>query len=204
MKKNMIYALVCMAGLTIVTACGGGNKSNGQSAEAPAEAEQATEAKAKLDKEPQTVAEQKTLEAAEWALDHIFKLTLADVKPDYEYDILDKDYLATMGNSAGGTISFIKKDGTPITSEDFAAYVAKIYPLAQKLSPTGKVHKGMGKMGDNSAEVQKEELPLSEAINGSSASLSFPKKDDFTGGWHVITAYNKTIDGKAYIALQFN
>ena len=204
--KKLYLALVCIAGLARVTACGGSNKNSG--AEAAAEGENATEqqaeAGAKLDKEPQTAAEQKTLAAAEWALDKICGLTLDDVKPAYEYEILDKGMHATMGNKSGGTLSFIKKDGSPVSEEEFKAYVAKIYPLAQKLSPTGKIHKGQGKSQNNKPEVQQQELTLGDIDYSGSVDLAFPEKEDFEGFWHHIRIYNKTADGKAYLALTFN
>ena len=205
--KKIYLALMCIASLAIVTACGGGNASK-NNAEATADGEAteqvAEQGKAKLDKEPKTIEEQSTLEAAEWALDKKFGLALADVKPDYEYEVLDNGMYATMGNSGGGTMSFVKKDGTPITTEDFKAYVAKIYPLAQKASPTGKVHKGQGKFQDNSEEVQKQELTLNDIDYTTSVDLAFPEQEDFVGYWHHIRIYNKTTEGKAYIALQFN
>ena len=198
-----------MASLAIVTACGGGNASkNNAEAEAAANGEAMEQVdgqgKAKLNKEPKTIEEQETMEAAEWALDKKFGLSLSDVKPDYEYETLNKGMDGTMGNSGGGTMSFVKKDGTPITTEDFKAYVAKIYPLAQKASPTGKIHRGQGKFQDNSEEVQKQELTLNDIDYTTSVDLAFPEKEDFVGYWHHIRIYNRTIEGKAYIALQFN
>lgn len=197
MKRIVFFALTCVAGLTIVTACGNGNSKNNKAAGQ-------AEADVKEEKAAKDVKDMVGIEQAAYWLDQKLSLKLADVKPDFAYEALDKGMDACMGNAGGGVISFVKKDGTPITDEDFKAYVSRIYPLVQKTSPTGKIHKGQGKNQRNSEAVQKQELTLEDALSeGSSVDLAFPEKEDFVGYWHHVRIYNKTGD-KPYIVLRFN
>ena len=195
MKKYLFFALMCFAALAIVVACGNGN--SGKKAAGKAEAD------AKVEKSEKAVKDMVGIEQAEYWLNKTFSLTLADVKPAFEYEAMEKGMDACMGNSGGGTISFVKKDGTPISEDDFKAYVSKIYPLVQKCSPTGKIHKGQGKNQSNSEEVQKQELTLGDIDFSQSIDLAFPQQEDFVGYWHHIRVYNKKGE-KPYIALRFN
>lgn len=199
MKKNYL-ALMCMASMAIVTACGGGNANKQQ-----AEAEDLVKSEIEnTDQKPEkSIEDMIGIEQAEYWLTQNFNLTLADVKPDFEYEAQEKGMDGCMGNKGGGTFGFIKKDGTPITDDDFKAYVSRIYPLVQKISPTGKIHKGPGKFQNNSEEVQKQELALDDIDFSKSVDLAFPKKDDFAGGFHHITIYNRKGD-KPSIALHYN
>ena len=194
MKNNRLLTLVCLAGLTVVSACGGG-KSNKNNAVA--------EPEAKVEEEVKDVKDMVGIEQAGYWLNEKFNLKLADVKPDFEYEAMEKGMDACMGNSGGGTIAFVRKDGAPITDEEFKAYVSRIYPLVQKCSPTGKIHKGQGKNQSNSEEVQKQELTLDAIDFSQSVDLAFPEKEDFVGYWHHIRLFNKTGDNP-YILLRFN
>lgn len=198
MKKNLFLALMCIASLTIVTACGNGSSSKSNSKNTGKD-----ETSAKVENAVKDVKDMVGIEQAAYWLDKTFSLKLADVSPAFENEALENGVDGCMGNSGGGIVSFVKKDGTPITEDEFKAYVTKIYPLVQKCSPTGKIHKGQGKNQDNSPEVQKQELTLDEIDFSKSVDLAFPKQEDFVGYWHHIRIYNKKGE-KPYIALHFN
>ena len=198
MKKNLFLALMCIASLTIVTACGNGSSSKSNSKNTGKD-----ETSAKVENAVKDVKDRVGIEQAAYWLDKTFSLKLADVSPAFENEALENGVDGCMGNSGGGIVSFVKKDGTPITEDEFKAYVTKIYPLVQKCSPTGKIHKGQGKNQDNSPEVQKQELTLDEIDFSKSVDLAFPKQEDFVGYWHHIRIYNKKGE-KPYIALHFN
>ena len=198
MKKNLFLALMCIASLTIVTACGNGSSSKSNSKNTGKD-----ETSAKVENAVKDVKDMVGIEQAAYWLDKTFSLKLADVSPAFENEALENGVDGCMGNSGGGIVSFVKKDGTPITEDEFKAYVTKIYPLVQKCSPTGKIHKGQGKNQDNSPEVQKQELTLDEIDFSKSVDLAFPKQEDFVGYLHHIRIYNKKGE-KPYIALHFN
>lgn len=198
MKKYFVFALTCVAGLAIVTACGNGNSGNSNDKSTGKD-----DAGAQVETAAKDVKDMVGIEQAEYWLNQTFSLTLADVKPAFEYEALEKGMDGCMGNSGGGVISFVKKDGTPITEDEFKAYVTKIYPQVQKCSPTGKIHKGQGKNKNNSEEVQQQELTLGDIDFSQSVDLSFPKQEDFVGYWHHVRIYNKTGE-KPYISVRFN
>lgn len=177
--KKIYIALMCITSLVIAVACGGSNPE--------AETERIRE-----------VLKDKTgIDAAEYLIKERFGLELAEIEPDYEYEPQKMGIDVCEANEYHATIGFVRKDRKKITDEEFAAYVAKIYPLVQKISPTGKVHKGEGPSMENSAEVSKEELTLEEAIHGKFATLAFPYDDDFEKGWHEINLHY-THDHKYY------
>lgn len=198
MRKTLFFALMCIASLTIVAACGNGNSSKNKSKTSSKD-----EASANVVNAEKDVKDMVGIEQSAYWLDKTFSLKLADVSPAFEYEALENGMDGCMGNSGGGIVSFVKKDGTPITEDEFKAYVTKIYPLVQKCSPTGKIHKGQGKNQDNSPEVQKQELTLDEIDFSKSVDLAFPKQEDFVGYWHHVRIYNKKGE-KPYIALNYN
>lgn len=142
--KKIYLALMCMASLAIVTACGGGNASK-KVVTGDAEID------AKLEQAEKQLSEMTGEEKAEATIKKIYNLTMADLKPDFDCKLGTTGAFPTMGNGENvATLNFEKADGAAITEEEFAAYVAKIYPVVEKVSPTGKVHRGSGMNMDRS------------------------------------------------------
>lgn len=196
MKKNLLFALMCVTSLTIVTACG-----NGSSKKSSAGKVLTGDARidAKLEKAEKKISEMTGIEQAEATIKKMYDLTIDDVSPEFDYKLIMEGVWATMGNGVNtATLNFEKVDGSAISSEEFAAYVAKIYPIVEKVSPTGRVHRGPGMNMDRSAEEAKQVLPLSEAIRYGRAVLCFPKGAEevnngykhFTVSWDEDTPKN--------------
>jgi len=177
--KKIYIVLMCIASLTIVMACGGSNP------------------EAVTERIREGLKDKTGIDAAEYLIRERFGLELAEIEPDYEYEPQKMGFDECEASEYSAKIGFVRKDRKEITDEEFAAYVAKIYQLAQKISPTGKVYKGQGPTMENSPEVSKQELPLEEAINGKFATLAFPYDDDFEKGWHEINLHY-TNDHKYY------
>lgn len=170
--KKTVFALMCMAGLAIVTACGGGNKSGNAETVRTGDAE----IDAKLEQAEKKLSEMTGPEQAEATVKKMYNLTTAELSPDFDTKLVTTGSFPTMGNGVNmATLNFEKADGSAITEEEFKAYVAKIYPIVEKVSPTGKVHQGPGINMDRSAEEAMKELPLSKAIEYGEAVLCFPK-----------------------------
>ncbi len=180
--KKIYLALMCMASLAIVTACGGGNASK-KVVTGDAEID------AKLEQAEKQLSEMTGEEQAEATIKKMYNLTIADLAPDFEYKLITTGYEPTMGNGLNvAKLNFEKVDGADITKEEFAAYVAKIYPIVEKVSPSGKVHRGPGMNMDRSAEEAQQELPLSEAISFDTAVLCIPSGNEVNNGYKHFTA----------------
>lgn len=118
-----------------------------------------------------------------------YGLTTADLTPDFDCKLITTGMDPTMGNGVNvATLNFEKSDGSAISEEEFAAYVAKIYPIVKKVSPTGMVHCGPGMNMDRSAEDARKELPLSEAISWGKAVLCIPTGVDVNCGYQHFSA----------------
>ena len=186
MKKTLFFALVCVASLTMVTACGNGNSNKNK-------ATKVVTGDAKIDKQleqaEKQLSEMTGTEQAEVTIKKMYNLTTDDLSPDFNSNLITTGSEPTMGNGVNvATLNFEKADGSAISAEEFAAYVAKIYSVAEKVSPTGKVHRGPGMNMDRSAEEAKQVLPLNEAIKFGRAVLCIPRDGEVNNGYKHFTA----------------
>ena len=197
--KNIYLALMCMASLAIVTACGGGNA--GKTSEGKVVTGDA-EIDAKLEQAEKKLSEMTGEEQAEATIKKMYNLTTADLKPDFECKLGTTGTFPTMGNGVNvATLNFEKADESAITEEEFAAYVAKIYPIVEKVSPSGKIHRGPGMNMDRSAEEAQQVLPLSEAISYGQAVLCIPSDAEVNNGYKHFAAVLHSSDSSNNIVL---
>ena len=104
MRKTLFFALMCIASLTIVAACGNGNSSKNKSKTSSKD-----EASANVVNAEKDVKDMVGIEQSAYWLDKTFSLKLADVSPAFEYEALENGMDGCMGNSGGGIVSFVKK-----------------------------------------------------------------------------------------------
>ena len=156
--KKIYLALMCMASLTIVMACGSGNASK-NNAEATADSE-ATEQVAEQGK---AFNDMNGVEKCAEILKKNFNLALADIQPDIEFTEQTEGYDHFDGNTTpSATAVYQKKDGTAFTADEYKAWVGKIYEQTKKLSQDGKNVEGAAYV-ETAAEAMKEKS-LDDAI----------------------------------------
>ncbi len=176
--KKIYLALMCMASLAILTACGGGGS------QAKSEEEKVVE---KLEAAFETgVFGERTKKAAQEAYKGI-DLTVGDVEPGFAYLEVDtvKTYRGVVyrGNFEASTV-FIKQDMTDVTRDEFDAYVRKIYGVTQGIADNGKVIYGFERrdvLEEAEAEWAVEDI-LAQTILGfplSSYDWGFKKEGKF-------------------------
>ena len=174
--KKLSLALMCMAGLAIVVACGG--KKDAAPETGDAELDQ------KIEKVEKKLSEMTGIEKCEatWQKRYEGKLTLADVKPDFEFTEKEKGFDSFFGNGVNNAKAvYLKKDGSDITPEEWKAYVTKIYNVTKKLAQDGKVVRGFGTdLNVKTREQALEEKSLEQALGGGdNIEWAFLKNDRF-------------------------
>ena len=174
MKKSS-FVLMCIAALAL-TACGG--KKDATPTTGDAELDQ------KIEKVEKKLSEMSSIERCEatWQKRYEGKLTLNDVKPDFEFTEKEKGFDCFTGNGVNlGKAVYLKKDGSDITPDEWKSYVTKIYNVTKKLAQDGKVVRGFGSdLNVKTREQALEEKSLEQALQGGDRiEWGFLKNDRF-------------------------
>ncbi|MBR5715725.1 MAG: hypothetical protein IKX59_04000 [Bacteroidales bacterium] len=173
--KRVLTALMCIASIAIFVACG---EKKAPVVTGDAKTDQ------KLEQAEKKLSEMTGTEKCEatWKKRYDGKLTLDDVKPDFDFveklEGLDK----FMGNGVNNAKAvYCKKDGSQITPEEWNAYITKIYNVTKKLAQDGKVVRGFGSNLDvKTREQALEELPLEKLLEGgNNVEWGFLRNDRF-------------------------
>ena len=159
--KKICLALMCMAGFTLMAACGG--KSDKKAGEADEVAdEQGTEQENKADTKAEADGPTATFETA---LKDCYGLTFDQVKPDFAISETNKQgHSLFYGETrdADAKANLLKADGTDVTQEEFNAYATKMYNLTKSISQDGKNIVGFNE-ASTSAEALAEK-PIEKCI----------------------------------------
>ena len=193
--KKVLTALMCIAGLAMLVACG---EKKAPTVTGDAKTDQKVE---QAEKKLSEMTGPEKCEAT-WKKRYEGKLTLDDVKPDFDFveklDGLD----CFMGNGVNlAKAVYCKKDGSQFTPEEWNAYVTKIYNVTKKLAQDGKVVRGFGSNLDvKTREQALEELPLEKLLDGKdNLEWGFLRNDRFEA------CYLNRTDRKenSYVSLSF-
>ncbi|MBR1520494.1 MAG: hypothetical protein IJ635_04575 [Bacteroidaceae bacterium] len=173
--KKFYCVLMGIASLAIVTACG-------EKKAASVTGDEVLDQK--LEKAEKKLSEMTGVEQCEatWAKRYGGKLTVADVQPDFDYEEVVEGFDCFMGNGVNiGKAVYRKKGGAKITSDEWKAYVTKIYGVTKKLAADGKVRRGFGSDLDVKTRDQALEEKSLETILGEGDNLqwAFLKNDLF-------------------------
>lgn len=137
--KKIYLALMCMAGFTLMTACGG--KSENKSGEAAAaDSQQSTEQTS--DKAEGFTGDDDPFELFQTVLKNAYGLDFNQIAPGFEFAKTSESgnsLFASDGKLGTRLVAhFTKKDGTDVTQDEFNAYATKIFELTKGLSQDGK------------------------------------------------------------------
>lgn len=156
--KKIYLALMCMAGFTLMTACGGKSENKGGETANEENAEQNAEADATVDADSPTAK-------FEAALKDCYGLTFDQVKPDFAISETNKQGASMFygeTRNADAKANLLKADGTDVTQEEFNAYATKMYNLTKSISQDGKNIVGFNE-ASTSAEALAEK-PIDKCI----------------------------------------
>ena len=154
--KKIYLALMCMAGFTLMTACGGKTENKGGEAASEEKAEQKDEPSAKVDADS-------PIAKFESVLKNTYGLTYDQIKPDFAISETNKQGTVMFyGDREDAKASLLKADGTDVTQEEFNAYATKIYNLTKSISQDGKNIVGF-EQASTSAEALAER-PIEKCI----------------------------------------
>ena len=158
--KKIYLALMCMASLSLMTACGGKSESKGgNTAEG---SEQNTEQKADNDAND---AELSPMAQFDKTLNATYGLSLNDIAPSFEY---------AEKNAKGGSLffgekdgnkavaHFMKADGSDVTQEEFNEFATKLFNLTKGISQDGKNVRGF--VSGETLDEALEEMPIEKCI----------------------------------------
>ncbi len=152
--KKLFIALMCIAGLAIATACGGGDSSEKKSVEEVTEEIIET-----------SMFGDPTMKACKAAWDKGLGLSFDKIEPDYKY-IAEDSIKAFRGvlcrGRYQGYATFVKEDRTDVSREEFEAYVRKLYAATQSIADGGKVIYGWE--SKSTAEGAETEWPVEEIL----------------------------------------
>ena len=148
--KRICFALLCIAGIAMVMACGDGGKKKEAAVKTGNE---------KVDEIVEKAFQDMSgIEKFASVLKDAYQIDMKDVAPGFEY--LEKsakgsDYFYG-DNNMNHRVScvFAKKDGGEISEEEYKAYVKKIYELMKTKAQDGKLIRGF----DGGAEKLEETL----------------------------------------------
>ncbi len=164
--KKIYLAMMCMAGLTMMTACGG-EKKTGE----PVSAEEAVEAAVEAS------AEMSGVDKCAATLESVWGIKIAQVQPDFEYAEVTEGWDKFQSNGVNNAYAvYKKKDGSAISKEEFRAWAEKIYALTKSLSAEGKNIRGYDGISKLTEEQANAEVSLDDIM-----------LDDFQACWSFRT-----------------
>jgi hypothetical protein len=156
MRKS-ILALMCMAGVAMLTACGNNKSSNKAEENVQEVAQEITKSTDQMNGAEQFEAALKS-----------FGLSVSDATPDFKYKEQNekgkyyvKGYFASDKPEAYGT--FMKEDGGEITLDEYNAFLARLYNATAKVSEGGKCVVGFGDNAKTKDEAMQEK-PMDKVV----------------------------------------
>ena len=156
MRKSVL-ALMCMAGVAMLTACGNNKSSNKAEENVQEVAQEITK----------SIDEMNGVEQFEAAL-KTFGLSVIDATPDFKYKEQNekgkyyvKGYFASDKPEAYGT--FIKEDGGEVTLDEYNAFLTRLYNATAKASEGGKCVVGFGDNAKTKDEAMNEK-PMDKVV----------------------------------------
>lgn len=178
MMKKIYLALMCMAAVTMFTACGGGSKKS-----ADGTAETRTETKA--------VAKASNLDVGDR---YAFAgLASADVVPPFAREISDVKDNHTKLPSATTFFGF-GKDRAPFSEKEYNDYAQKLFGKIKSIAENGKVYRE-GALGQLAKGEEVTELGKMILLSNESEIFSFIYKYDER--WYGLDMrFRKSFDGK--------
>jgi hypothetical protein len=156
--KKIYVALMCMASVAMLTACGG-DKKGAETTDEKATTEQAAETEQQAaDLHPSVAKCAATLEKG-WGIQ------LKQIAPDFEYAEVTEGWDKFEGNGANSAAAvYKKKDGSAISTEEFKAWAEKLFALTKSLSKEGKNIRGYDGMTQLTEEQANAEVTLDECL----------------------------------------
>ncbi len=172
--KKIYLTLVCVAGLALTTACGGGEKKGAGAAgdkmtteEAVEKAEKASEEMSGIDKCAQT-------------LEKGWGVQLKQFEPDFDYAEVTEGYDSFGGNGANSaSMVYKKKDGSDISKQEYEQYAEKIFALTKTLSNEGKNIHGYDGMSQLTPEQANAEVTLRDCLDSGFPQWAFKNDKGF-------------------------
>lgn len=187
--------MMCIASIAIFVACG---EKKAPVVTGDAKTDQ------KLEQAEKKLSEMTGTEKCEatWKKRYEGKLTLDDVKPDFDFVEKLEGFDKFWGNGVNNAKAvYCKKDGSQITPEEWKAYATKIYNVTKKLAQDGKVVRGFGTHTDvKTREQALEEISLESVLNGgNNLEWAFLLKDRFEACYLSLTDLSKD----SYVCVSF-
>ena len=162
--KRIYLALMCMASLLMLTACGGDKKS----ADVPGEKMSAEEAVETARKASEAMS---GIEKCAATLEKGWGIQLKQIEPDFEFAEVTEGWDKFEGNGVNSAAAvYQKKDGSAITAEEFKAWASKLFALTKSLSSEGKNIHGY----DGMSKLTEEQANAEVTLDGCLSDNSFP------------------------------
>ena len=160
--KKIYLALLCMASLSLMTACGGEKKS----ADVPGEKMSAEEAVETAQKASEAMS---GVEKCAATLEKGWGIQLKQIEPDFEFAEVTEGWDKFEGNGANSAAAvYKKKDGSSISQDEFKAWSEKIFALTKSLSSEGKNIRGYDGMSKLTEEQANAEVTLDDCLTDNS------------------------------------
>jgi hypothetical protein len=161
--KKVYLALLCVAGLTLATACGGEKKQAGASADAPLSAEEGLELAQKASEAMSGV------EKCAQTLEKGWSIQLKQLEPDFAFAEVTEGWDKFEGNGVNSAAAvYQKKDGSAISQEEFRAWAEKLFALTKSLSKDGKNIHGYDGISHLTEEQANAEVSLDDCLKDNS------------------------------------
>lgn len=158
--KKIYFALMCTAGLMLMTACG--EKKNSGAAEGANGEMTPDEAVEAVQKATEKMA---GVEKCAATLEAGWGIKLKQIEPDFEFVEVTEGWDKFEGNGANSAAAvYSKKDGSAISEEEFLAWANKIFALTKKLSEDGKNIRGYDGVSKLTEEQANAEVTLDECL----------------------------------------
>lgn len=157
--KKIYLALVCMAGFTLMTACGGKSENKGGEAANAENTEQEADDKADDSVDvTEVVWFNKTLEDT-------YGFNVNDIAPSFECaskSAKGGNLFYGEKNGSKAVAHFMKSDYTDVTQEEFNEFATKLYNLTKSISQDGKNVKGF--VDGETLDEALQEVPIEKCI----------------------------------------
>lgn len=134
--KKVFLALMCIASMALIAACGGNANKTEENTDEAAAAEQGAK----------SFDQMTGIEKCAEALQRTYNLTLADIQPDFEFAEQTEGFDKFDGDQGSRAVAvYQKKDGTAITADEFRAWAGKIYEITKK-NVAGRQKRGRSRL----------------------------------------------------------
>ena len=157
--KKIYLALMCMAGLTLMTACGGKSDKKGDAEETAANVEE------NVEQAKDVTAKMAGVEKCAATLEKGWGIQLKQVEPDFDFAEVTEGWDKFEGNGANSAAAvYQKKDGSAISEEEFKAWANKLFALTQSLAKDGKNIRGYDGVTHLTEEQANAEVTLDDCL----------------------------------------